>query len=321
MSAARGILNYLDKVDAAQAVEQKKQDAREALAFELEMKYGSNFLAPSKKGKDTGASSRTAVAALMKTYNVSEEALAPILASGDKTAAPRLLNLLEKQRLKYEGEKLILPEDVISGIIEDAVITQSATREIDFSRLEDFIGREMDSLYKDLLKSQSKDPGAVFFPEPAFVEAPGFDDITKFEQRAIAGSLSRAQNELDLVKSKIAEFNSLDEGGNLTTDQIAERGWVVDRKVKLENSIDSYKKQDNLVPLAGLYGTAYTRTLQQLFPKYEDAYINEALLDASREEITVPNRAVAESLFGAGILREGDIVTNGQTGKKIRIGG
>ena len=250
MSTARGILNYLDKVDAAQAVEKKKQDEREALAFELEMKYGSNFLASSKKGKDTGTSSRTAVAALMKTYNVSEEALAPILASGDKTAAPRLLNLLEKQRLKYEGEKLILPEDVISGIIEDAVITQSATRDIDFSRLEDFIGREMDSLYKDLLKSQSKDPGAVFFPEPVFVAAPGFDDITKFEQRAIAGNLTRAQNELDLVKSKIAEFNSLDEGGNLTTDQIAERAWLTDRKVEIETAVKSYE-DDNVVPVAG----------------------------------------------------------------------
>ena len=320
MSTARGILNYLDKVDAAQAVEQKKQDAREALAFELEMKYGSNFLASSKKGKDTGTSSRTAVAALMKKYNVSEEALAPILASGDKTAAPRLLNLLEKQRLKYEGEKLILPEDVISGIIEDAVITQSATREIDFSRLEDFIGREMDSLYKDLLKSQSKDPGAVFFPEPVFVERPSLEDLDRFEKRAIAGNLTRAQDELNMVNNKIAEFNSLDEGGNLTTDQIAERAWLTDRKVEIESAVKSYG-DDNVVPIAGLYGTAYTRTLQQLFPKYEDAYINEALLDASREEITVPNRAVAESLFDAGILREGDIVTNGQTGKKIRIGG
>ena len=43
MSTARGILNYLDKVDAAEAVEQEKQNTREALAFELQMKYGDNF--------------------------------------------------------------------------------------------------------------------------------------------------------------------------------------------------------------------------------------------------------------------------------------
>ena len=51
MGVARGILNWYDSVDAAKAVEQKKQDEREALAFELEMKYGSNFLTSSKKVK------------------------------------------------------------------------------------------------------------------------------------------------------------------------------------------------------------------------------------------------------------------------------
>jgi hypothetical protein len=37
--------------------------------------------------------------------------------------------------------------------------------------------------------------------------------------------------------------------------------------------------------------------------------------------MTVPNRAVAESLAAAGILKVGDIVINGQTGNRIRIGG
>ena len=318
MSVARGILNYLDKADAIQAVEKKKQDEREALAFELEMKYGSNFLTSSKKGKDTGTSSSTAVSALMKKYNISEEALAPILATGDRTAAPRLLSMLEKQRLKYENQKLILPEDVISEIVESAVLTQPSTRDIDFSKLENFIGREMDSLYKDLLKSQSKDPGAVFFPEPAFVEKPSLEDLDRFEKRAISGNLTRAQDELDMVKNKIAEFDSLDEGGNLTTDQIAERSWLVDRKVEIETAVKSYN-DDNVVPIAGLYGTAYTKTLQQLYPRYEDAYINPALLNASSKEITVPNRAVAESLAAAGILKAGDVVINAQTGNPIPI--
>ena len=318
MGAARGILNWADKADVIKAAEKKREDEREALAVELQAKYGNNFLTSSKKGKNTDISSRTAVAALMKTYNVSEEALAPILATGDKTAASRLLSIAEKHRLKYEGENLVLPEDFISGIIEDAVITQSATKEIDFSRLEDFIGREMDSLYKDLLKSQSKDPGAVFFPEPVFVERPSLEDLDRFEKRAIAGNLTRAQDELDMVKNKIAEFDSLDEGGNLTTDQIAERSWLVDRKVEIESAVKSYG-DDNVVPIAGLYGTAYTKTLQQLYPRYEDAYINPALLNASSKEITVPNRAVAESLAAAGILKAGDVVINAQTGNPIPI--
>ena len=321
MSAARGILNWLDKAEVIKAAKEQEENKREALAFELQVKYGNNFLTSSGKNKAGSMPTSTATAALIKEYNLNEDTLAPILATGDKTAAPNLLNILEKQRLKYENQGLTLPEDVVSGIVESAVMTQPTSREIDFTKLEDFIGREMDSLYKDMLKSQSTDPGSVFFPEPAFVERPSLEDLDRFEKRAIAGNLTRAQSELDTVKSKIAEFVSLSESGNLTPDQIAENGWLTNRKVEIESSIDSYNNKDNLVPLAGLYGTAYTRTLQQVFPIYKDEFINEALLDASRQEITVPNRAVAESLADAEILREGDIVTNGQTGKKIRIGG
>ena len=320
MSTARGILNYLDKVDAAEAVEQEKQNTREALAFELQMKYGDNFLTSSGKNKEGSITTSTATAALMKEYNLNEETLAPILATGDKTAAHKLLSILEDQKQKYGADGFDLPEDVISGIVESAVMTQPTSREIDFTKLEDFIGREMDSLYKDMLKSQSKDPGSVFFPEPVFVERPSLEDLDRFEKRAIAGNLTRAQSELGMVKSKIAEFISLSENGNLTPDQIAENGWLTNRKVEIEGAIKSYS-DDNVTPLAGLYGTAYTKTLQDSYPNFKEAPINPALLNAASQEITVPNRAVAESLAAAGILKVGDTVINGQTGNKIRIGG
>jgi len=320
MSTARGILNYLDKVDAAEAVEQEKQNTREALAFELQMKYGDNFLTSSGKNKEGSITTSTATAALMKEYNLNEETLAPILATGDKTAAPKLLSILEDQKQKYGADGFDLPEDVISGIVESAVMTQPTSREIDFTEIEKFIGREMDSLYKDMLKSQSTDPGSVFFPEPAFVERPSLEDLDRFEKRAIAGNLTRAQSELGMVKSKIAEFVSLSESGNLTPDQIAENGWLTNRKVEIEGAIKSYS-DDNVTPLAGLYGTAYTKTLQDSYPNFKEAPINPALLNAASQEITVPNRAVAESLAAAGILKVGDTVINGQTGNKIRIGG
>ena len=37
--------------------------------------------------------------------------------------------------------------------------------------------------------------------------------------------------------------------------------------------------------------------------------------------MTVPNRGVAESLANSGILKDGDVVLNLETGRKIRIGG
>ena len=325
MSVARGILNYLDKAELIEAAKREEQNRREALAFEISMKYGVDGLANStgtKSGKSKLGSTSTGVAtsALMKTYNLDEDTLAPILATGDKTAAPKLLDILEKQRLKYENQGLTLPEDVVSGIVESAVTTQPTTREIDFTKLENFIGREMDSLYKELLKSQSTDPGAVFFPEPAFVERPSLEDLDRFEKRAIQFNLTRAQNDVDAITIRLNELESISETTNLSEEQIAERGWLTDRKIEVESAMKSYEN-DNVTPLAGLYGTTYTKTLQGFYPNFESAPLNPALLNAATQEMTVSNRMVAESLAAAGILKEGDTVINAETGKKIRIGG
>jgi len=254
----------------------------------------------------------------MKNYSIGKETLAPILATGDPTAASNLLNILEKQRLLFENEGLTLPDEVVSGIVESAVLSQPTASEIDFTEMEKFIGREMDSMYKDLLKSQSSSPGAVFFPEPAFVEKPSIEDLDKFEKRAISFNLSRAKDDVDVITIRINELESVSETTNLSQEQIAERGWLVDRKRELENATKSYEN-DNVTPLAGLYGTTYTKILQDAYPSFKNVPLNPALLNAAAKEITVPNRAVAESLAAAGILKAGDVVINSQTGNPIPI--
>lgn len=318
-----GMVEYLDSVDAKLAQNKKEEDAREALAFELAMKYGSNGLARStgtKSGKGSGVGSNTATAALMKNYGLTDETLAPVLASGDRTAAPRLLDILEKQRLKYENEGLTLPEEVVANILESAVITQPTTEELDIGKLEDFIGREMDSLYKELLKTQSTTPGSVFIPEPAFVEMPSLEDLDRFEKRALQFNLTRAQDELEILKKRSAELVTMSESTTLTEQQLAEQTWVTDRLTEVQGAVKSFEN-DNVTPVAGLYGTSYIKELQKSYPKFETAPLNPALLNVARQEIVVPNRAVAESLVAAGILKQGDIVINIETGKKIRIGG
>jgi len=324
--SAIGMLNYLGEVDAKAEQKKKEGDAREALAFELAMKYGTSgslgSLTGTKSGKGTGGStpSGVATAALMKTYNLTDETLAPILASGDKTAPSKILDILEKQRLKYENEGLTLPEEVIADILESAVITQPTTKELDITKLETFIGREMNSLYKELLKTQSTTPGSVFIPEPAFVEVPSLEDLDRFEKRAIQFNLTRAQDERDMITQRISELQSISESGNLTETQIAEQSWLTTRLGDISDAVKSYDN-DNVTPLAGLYGTTYVEELRKSYPKFNEAPLNPALLNAARQEITVPNRMVAESLAAAGILKQGDIVLNMETGKKIRIGG
>ena len=316
-----GMVEYLDSVDAKLEQKRKEEDAREALAFELAMKYGSDGLARStgtKSGKGTGITSNTATAALMKNYGLTDETLAPVLASGDKTAAPRLLDILEKQRLKYENEGLTLPEEVVANILESAVITQPTTEELDIGKLEDFIGREMDSLYKELLKTQSTTPGSVFIPEPAFVEMPSLEDLDRFEKRTLQFNLTRAQDELELLSKMSAEYVSMSESTTLTEEQLAEARWLSTRIGEIEGAVKSFEK-DNVTPVAGLYGTSYIKELQKVYPRFETAPLNPALLNVARQEIVVPNREFAQRLRDAGILKSGDVVINMKTGKKIPI--
>ena len=325
--SAIGMLNYLGEVDAKAEQKKKEGDAREALAFELAMKYGTSGSlgsltgTKSGKGKVGSTPSGVATAALMKTYNLTDETLAPILASGDKTAPSKILDILEKQRLKYENEGLTLPEEVIADILESAVITQPTTEELDITKLETFIGREMNSLYKELLKTQSTTSGSVFIPEPAFVEMPEPEDLDRVEKRAIQFNLTRAQDELDMLAKRTSELQSISETTKLTDDQKAEVAWLTKRLPNVQGALDSYKNNDNVTPLAGLYGTTYIEAIKKFYPKFENAPLNPALLNAARQEIVVPNRVVAETLAGAGILKQGDIVVNMETGKKIRIGG
>ena len=316
-----GMVEYLDSVDAKLEQKRKEEDAREALAFELAMKYGSDGLARStgtKSGKGTGITSNTATAALIKNYGLTDETLAPVLASGDKTAAPRLLDILEKQRLKYENEGLTLPEEVVANILESAVITQPTTEELDIGKLEDFIGREMDSLYKELLKTQSTTPGSVFIPEPAFVEMPSLEDLDRFEKRTLQFNLTRAQDELELLSKMSAEYVSMSESTTLTEEQLAEARWLSTRIGEIEGAVKSFEK-DNVTPVAGLYGTSYIKELQKVYPRFETAPLNPALLNVARQEIVVPNREFAQRLRDAGILKSGDVVINMKTGKKIPI--
>lgn len=321
--SAIGALQYFETVDAKAKERAEQENAREVLAFELAMKYGPGTLAGSsstKSGSGSATSSNEATNVLIKKYNLSNEALAPIIASGDKSATPRILKTLETQRLKYEEKGLSLPENVISEILESVVITEAGeTGKVDIGKLEKFIGREMDSLYKDLLTKQTS-TGSVYVPERAFVEAPSLEDLDRFEKRAISSNLSRAKEEKNKITIRLGELTSAAETSGLSNPQIAEQDWLTTRLGELNRALEA-NKNDDVTDLAGLYGIAYIDQLKNYYGNFKDAPLNPALLSAAQKEITVPNRDVASQLYQAGILKDGDIVINMETGKKIRVGG
>lgn len=331
-----GLKNYVDWADEKYAEELKKQDEKEAMVFGLAAKYGVDFLSGGDSTTLAGASGTTAgfdqtakspYGIALKTlqspnhYGLDDEILAPIIASGDKEGPAKLLNQLEKQRLRYENELGIqMPQTVVQEIVQSAITTQPVGRKIDFKKIEEYIGREMDDLYKAVLTAQETKAGQVFVPEPSFAERPGPEDIDKFEQRAVKFNITRAAEETRMLQKKVSELQGISETTSLTTQQQLELDWLTSRLVQVQEAIQA-NQDDNVVPIVGLYGNTYIDQLIEYYPNFKEAPLNPTLLNAAQQQITVPNRAVAESLAAAGILKQGDTVLNLETNKKIKIGG
>lgn len=321
----QGALNYVIEEDQKKLLEQKRQDAKEQTALSLMGKYHSGSLGNltgTNQGKAKApTSSVTANSSYLKNnYNLSDEVLAPIIASGDKTALPRLKDFLDKQRLKFEEAGKELPEEIVNELIETAIVEQPTTEPIDYTEIEKFIGREMDPLYKSIIGTETVTPGSVIFKEPAFVEKPSLEDLERFEKTAVKQNFTRAQMELELLVKRQAELKTISESTTLNTAQDEELNWVTERLVKVNGALDSYKKE-NIVPIVQIYGNTYADTLLKEYPTYEGMPYNPILVEASAAPMTVPNRGVAESLANSGILKDGDVVLNLETGRKIRIGG
>ncbi len=321
----QGALNYFIEEDEKKLLEQKRQDAKEQTALSLMGKYRSGSLGNltgTNQGKAKAPTSSVSASAeyLKDNYKLSDEVLAPIIASGDKTALPRLEEFLDKQRLKFEAVGKELPEEVVNELIETAIVEQPTTEPIDYTEIEKFIGREMDPLYKSIIGTEIVTPGSVKFKEPAFVEKPDIEDLERFEKVAVKQNFVRAQMELELLLKRQAELKTISESTALNTAQDEELNWVTERLVKVNGALDSYKKE-NIVPIVQIYGNTYADTLLKEYPTYEGMPYNPILVEASAAPMTVPNRGVAESLANSGILKDGDVVLNLETGRKIRIGG
>jgi len=329
-----GLSDYVDWADEKQTAKKKAMDEKEALMFSLAGKYGVDFLGDGANTTLAGASATTegfnqaakssggvAVKTLQDNYNLSDEVLVPILTSGDKKGPARLLSVLEKQRLKYEELGLQMPESVISQVVESAVVTQPSGKKINFDRMEEYIGREMDEMYKAILSAQSTKSGEVFVPEAAFIERPSLEDLDRFEQRAVQFNITRATQEVNILNKQLSTLVELEQSGNLSVQKQAEKAWVTDRLLEVQEAQKDLEK-DNLVPIVELYGTTYFDQLVEAYPNFQESPLNPALINASKgKQITVPSRSVAESLARAGILKVGDVVINLETSKKIKIGG
>lgn len=307
-----GLQQYLERSDAIKIKREEEESQREALAFELAMKYGT-FSDGSTLGTGKSGTSKTSSTMALKVlkspkrYGLSDQALAPIVASGDKTALPRLLKIIEEQDLKYKNDNREMPKEEVNAIIESAVIDQGSTSAVDFDAIEEYIGRPLDDLYKKVIEQSASASGGVYYEKPGYIAKPDLTDLGPIIKSVALTQKEGARSEIILLNKELGKFLNAD--GNpregLTDEEKNQASLLTKRLGRVENALENF--EDDPLGLVGLYGNSYAIKLFNNYPEY-DGLLPESLTDPTRQYMSVASPEMAIALLMAGIIEEGTIV-------------
>ena len=305
-----GILKELDRQDEVNRLAQNRQDEREKLYLTLAGKSyspGSLAKASSSKGSSTD-SLELSIKALQnpKGYNLGDDLLAPIIASGDPTGATKLLTVLDNAREKFEKDGMTLPETVVQDIISRIITTQPTTKPIDMNKITQFIGREIDEMYLPMLEQMNTAPGEVYVPDYNYVEQPTLDDLAKIPKLVAQNHVSKAEIEKTLIAKRLATLASQQGTTSAPQDLEEQQGFLTERLTSLDNAIKTVG--DNPIELISLYGNSYGIEIIEKMPKYKDAALPEVLTSAMFSVPLVSSIEMGITMLKANIFNEGTLV-------------
>jgi len=315
---AQGVLDYVNYLDQQKALEQARQDKREALSFELMSKYGVGRFAGmgTKSGVASAAavSSNAATQMLRKNYGLDDDVLAPILATGDPKGSQKILDILNEQRKLYKKNNMELPDSVIQEVVGNAVLTQPTNKPIDFTEVENYIGREMDSLYKEMLQQGTTTAGEVLPFDPGFAEIPSLSDIPTVMQAAVQDVSGTAKREQSIIKRRQAELLKLRETDSSGIYQ-NEFNILTDRLDEITSAVDNIK--DDPSQIISLYGNSYAKKLfsSDAGQSVKNLPLPSILTDAMSSYPMVSSIEMGVALLNAGVFEPNTIVRlpTGQT--------
>ena len=316
-----GILKELDRQDEVNRLTQKRQDEREKLYLSLAgpKSYSAGSLAKASSGKGSSTDSLDlSIKALQnpKGYNLGDDLLAPIIASGDPTGANKLLTVLDNAREKFEKDGMTLPETVVKDIISSIITKQPTTKPIDMNKITKFIGREIDEMYLPMLEEMNTIPGGVYVPDYNYVEQPTLDDLAKIPKLIAQNHIGKAEREITLINQAIATLTSQQGTPSEPQDFADRQVFLIERRQLLDNAIKVVG--DNPIELISLYGNSYGIELFKKMPKYKYAPLPEQLTSAMYSVPEISSIGMGIALLRSGIFSEGTVVRL-PTGEQIKL--
>ena len=255
----QGALNYVIEEDQKKLLEQKRQDEREKTIMSL---YSGGtlggFSTKSGGAKKSTSSIGGSSAYLKEHFGLSDEDLVPFIASGDAQGLEDLKTILTNQKEKYKAAGIDLPESVVQEVIEGSIIEQPKDEPLDFKRFEDFIGREMDTIYKEALQASRTTTGEIIPHDPGFRKIPDLSDLPAIMQAAVNDVSGGARRERSIILKRQAEIQEL-----MRTDSSGiyqnELTLLTDRLTSIESALKNVK--DDPSQIIYLYGNSYTKRL------------------------------------------------------------
>mgnify|MGYP003626363346 FL=1 len=302
-----GILKELDRQDEVKRLSQQRMDEREKLYMSLAGKYGPGTLAQQASGKG-GATDSLAITiqALQdpKGFNLSDDLLAPVIASGDALGARKLLETLNGAKSKFEKDNRAFPESVVEEIVAGIITRQPTTKPLDMDKITKLIGREVDEIYLPFLQTMSTTPGEVYVPEYAYAEPVDINEIPKVMATVAKSQAVLAKSEVNILNKRL---KVLQEIKNRTDTQQNELFSISDRISSVESAIKNL--EENPAEIIGLYGNSYLTKLLESpgGEKYNTLPLPKPLTDAANQYPLVASDEIGKALVSAGVLAEGTI--------------
>ena len=314
MGIARGILSYGEAVKA-------EADRRDAIVLDLLGKYGATSLAGlsstrSGSRKKSSGSAESDLIYIQDKYNISDEALAAIVAANDPAAIPNLKNILDGYSKKYGADNLSVPTDLVNQIIEEAAIVLPG--EVDVNEINKLIGFELKRDYSAAIDMiNAAQTGSVTYGDIIYAEQPTQGDINQLEKNLFSNALFNLRQQKYKASQLINRINSEE---SPTEEKKMYRDMLMRRNARIDDALDQFQKK-NPSDLIVLFGNEYIPKMLEdpQNQKFKNVTLSGIFTDPAIKYPLVTNKEEARLLISYGIIPN-NIIVRYPDGKTERVG-
>lgn len=317
-----GYKNIEEKKAAREAKEEELMEKRKGLALKIAAIRGNNSFSVgttgttsegSTGGGPTGGSIGHSAQVLKSNFGLSDEAITRVAGVAGAAGLNQALEILEETRKRYSDLGQEMPKDVVTNLFDSAVLTGAPEDDLDFAKLEEYIGGALDPLERELLTASRASTGQAYFPEPSVLAPPKIEDLDRLEKRAINDASQKATIEITNINNALNNIRRTEESATdpETLSNLAEtKTWLISRQAQVKDALDSAAGDSgNPTGLVNLYGNEFLQEMFEADPSLSGGVLSSVFREArSATPKRVDSIPQLKNLARLGVIGVGDTV-------------